>query len=189
VAAAVALGLLGVLEAPSGLLGMVERYAGALQAYAAHPFNGDPAIRIGLGGLLRSVIDPSVVFAVTILAGVALSVWLGTRTARDDPRLPEVVMALLILGVICVPLFSYDFIAGSALLVMSRYWRAFWIRGLVLCALIASSKPNGIENRVVTAETPILGIADGYVMQLLVVGSLLFVAAIALGHRWLSPRN
>ncbi|MEO1479872.1 MAG: hypothetical protein AAFV01_14970, partial [Bacteroidota bacterium] len=145
-----------------------------------HPFNADPASRVGLVGLVRDEDLAQGNLVVSVLTASALAAFAGWRfrQAGSQPPLPFVASILLVLSVVFVPIFSYDFVAGSALLILSRFWKQIWVRALVVLALIGSSKPNAVETHIARPDLPVIGVLDGWALQLTVVGSLLFVTAI-----------
>ncbi len=176
----IALGFFVFLEAPHGMLEFFERFEESMVAYGAHPLNVDPIKRVGFGGFFSAENNLSkYIFLATTGIGAIISFILGHFARQDKFDKTYLIMVVLALAPICIPLFGCDAIAASALLIMSRYWKSIWARLLIVIAFVGASEAGGIDNKIIHANTPLLGAFDGYMLQILVIGSFLSVIAVS----------
>ncbi len=176
-AAVVSIVMMFIMEMPAGMSTLPERLSGSFAAYQGHSFNSDPSNRIGIVGLLRDPISISAALTIGLVSGSALSFWLGYLVRGNRLAIAPAVSIVLLLSVLVVPVFTYDFVAGSALLLLARYRTEVWIRAVVVLMLIFSAKPNGVERLLVTF-LPLPDALESRLVPLLVIGSLLVVVAL-----------
>lgn len=190
-AAVVALGLTALLERGAGLAGLPGRLVQSLHAYGQLDFNAALSNRVGLMGFFPDAYSGvaiggcAAVGALVAAALARLHARAGGATATFGARWDLHVFVCLVASALLLPIFSYDMVGFAVCLMLVPLFDGVAARGLLLVALAASAKPNGLAEVLARHGATIPGPGGSVNRQVLVVAAgLIILAVLALERPW-----
>lgn len=184
-------------EYNAGIGELISRFIGALEAYQENPYNSDISNKINITAVFGNRSITSILFVVGFAAATLITLLMGVshfRAMRNTETVNghefkqnwkyHILFCLLLTGAF-VPLNSYDLVVVAACVMLTPLCLNWLDRAAILITGFACIAPHGVEHKLITAATPIVGHLNGSVMQLLGGGSCIaLLCLLAIRAPW-----